>query len=288
MKSDLGRLLVATFAATLVACSGGGGGDQIPAGTCRRAAVASGGPGDTLNYFPAEPGRAWTYRNESSGATVQVTVSGTQVVGGETASVFTTTTSQDPTPGTELVVKRPAGAYVLSDPSAEPPFDQLYPSLVLPFPVAPMPATEQATCRALDVGDLDGDLKADHADITFTLQVFSVTETATVAAGSFVDVANVLSTARMTVNTTASGSLDVVATQQDWYAKDVGRLVSLLKITIPSLAISESETTSLQSWTLPGAALSSAPLAAGERQPPSAKRLEEAALRLVRSALARR
>lgn len=287
MKRDLRLLLAASLAAVLTACSGGGNEDSIPAGTCRRAAIPTTGPGDTLHYFPAEPGRTWTYRNESSGATVWMAVSGTQVVGGETAAVFTATSSQDPTPSTELVVKRPAGVYVLSDGSAEPPFDQLYPSLVLPFPVAPMAETEQAACRALDVGDLDGDLKPDRADMTFTLRVYTVTDTANITAGSFVDVANVLTTARIKANTTSAGSLEIVATQQDWFAKDVGRIISRLTITIPSLGASESETTSLQSWTVPGgAALVAAPLvAAGDSSPRPAPRLEEAALRLLRSAL---
>ena len=288
---DLRRLLAAALAVGLTACSGGGHDDSIPAGTCRRAAVPSTGPGDTLGYFPAEMGRTWTYRDESTGGNHFVAVSGTQAVGAETAAIFTVTSSGEPTAVIEQVVKRPAGVYVLSEsPPAEPPFAQLYPSLVLPFPVAPMPEVEQATCRALDVGDLDGDLKADHADITVTLRVFSVTETATIAAGSFVDVAHVQTLVRIKATTTSAGSLDVVATQDDWFAKSVGRVVSLMKITIPAYAVSESVTTSLESWTQPPVvALVAAPLvASGGVEARSAARLEEAALRLVRSALARR
>lgn len=285
---DHRRLLVAAFAAGLAACSGGGGNDSIPAGTCQRAAIPSTGPGDTLNYFPSEVGRTWTYLNESSGASVLVTVSGTQVVGSETASLFTSTTAGSAT-APELVVKRPAGVYVLSDPSAEPPFDQLYPSLVLPFPVTPMPETEQATCRALDVGDLDEDGKVDHADITLTLRVYSVTETATITAGSFVDVAHVQSIARIKATTTSHGSIDMVATEDDWFAKGVGRVVSKVTITIPAFAISESATTSLQSWTMPGAALVAASLSApADPASAPATRLEEAALRLAREALGAR
>lgn len=289
MKRDLGRLLTATVAAAFTACSGGGHEDSIAAGTCQRAAGASTGPGDTLHYFPAEVGRTWTYLDESSHDAALVTVSGTQSVGAETASVFTTTKTGSAA-SSELVVKRPAGVYVLSDASAEPPFDQLYPALVLPFPVTPMPETELATCRALDVGDLDEDGKTDHADITFTLRVFSVTETATITAGSFVDVAHVQSLARIKATTTRSGSIDVVATEDDWYAKDVGRVVSLLTITIPAFAVSESATTSLQSWTVPpAAAMVAAPLAAsGVAEARRVARLEEAALQLVRSSLAAR
>lgn len=288
MKRYPGRMLAATVALTLAAC-GGGGGDPVPAGTCQRAAIPSTGPGDTLHYFPAEVGRTWTYRNESSGQTAVMTVSGTQVVASETASVFTMTSAGSAT-STELVVKRPAGVYVLSDQSAEPPFDTLYPSLVLPFPVAPMPETQQATCSALDMGDLDGDLRPDKADVTFTLRVFSVTETAPVAAGTFVDVAHVQSIARVHATATTAGVLDVVVTQDDWFAKDVGRVNSLLTIAVPSIGYSEQETISLQSWTVPsGAALVAAPLAASlGAEPGRPERLEATALRVVREVLAAR
>lgn len=266
-----------SLAAALSAC-GGGGGDPIPAGTCRRAAIPSTGPGDTLNYFPAEVGRAWTYRNETTDAFATTAVSGTEIVGAETAFVFTTTTSNEP-PSTELVVKRPAGVYVLSDPSAEPPFDQLYPSMILPSPVAVMAPAEQATCRALDLGDLDGDLKADHADLVVTLRVFSVTETAQVQAGRFIDVAHAQQVARVTATGTSAGTVVVEVAQDDWYARDVGRVLSLLALTAPGM--NESTTTSLQSWTLPAGARALAPAAAG----PTRARLEEAALRLARQAI---
>lgn len=286
MKRVLGRLLAVTFAAALAAC--GGGGDSNPVNTCERAQIPTTGPGDTLHYYPAEVGRTWTYRNETTSATAQVTVSGTQVVGSETAAVFTVT-SAGSAPQTEIIVKRPAGVYVLSDPSAEPPFDKLYPSLVLPFPVVPTAETPQATCHALDVGDLDGDLKPDTADITFTLRVFSVTETATVPAGSFVDVAHVQSLARVTAKTTGAGTLDLVVTQDDWFAKDVGRVLSKLTIDVPAISYTESQTISLQSWTAPPAALMAAPLAASsEVEPGHPERLEAVALRAARTVLAAR
>ncbi len=276
------RAVVASFtlslAVALAAC-GGGDGDAIPAGTCRRAAIPSTGPGDTLNYFPAAVGRTWTYRNESSDVIGTTTVSATQPVGAETAFVFITTAPSGP-PSTELVVKRPAGVYVLSDPSAEPPFDQLYPSMILPSPVAVMAPTEQATCRALDLGDLDGDLKPDHADLVVTLRVFSVTETAGVPAGQFFDVAHTQLAAHVTATATTGGTVVVDATQDDWFARDVGRVVSLLRLTAPGM--NESTTVSLQSWTVPAGAQALAPAAPASARAP---RLEEAALRLARQAV---
>lgn len=178
MKRYPGRLLAATVALTLAAC-GGGGGDPVPAGTCQRAAIPSTGPGDTLHYFPAEVGRTWTYRNESSGQT---------------------------------------------------------------------------------------------------------------AAGTFVDVAHVQSIARVHATATTAGVLDVVVTQDDWFAKDVGRVNSLLTIAAPSIGYSEQETISLQSWTVPsGAALVAAPLAASlGAEPGRPERLEATALRVVREVLAAR
>jgi hypothetical protein len=56
------RAAAACFAASLVALLGAcsGDGDSTQAAPCRRAAVPATGPGDTLNYFPAEAGRSWS------------------------------------------------------------------------------------------------------------------------------------------------------------------------------------------------------------------------------------
>jgi hypothetical protein len=215
-----------------------------------------------------------------------MTVTGTQVVGTEIASVFTSTTTSDPTPTNELVVKRPGGVYVLSDPSTEPPFDQLYPSMILPFPLAVVAPTEQVSCHALDVGDLDGDGRADHADLVVSPRVFSMAETADVQAGHFADVAHVQITAHVTVTATIGGTVVVDATQDDWYARDVGRVVSRVILTAPGM--SQSSTSSLLSWTVPMAADGPATVQALTR-PASARsrapRLEDAALQLARRAV---
>lgn len=282
------RTAAAFFALSLVACGGGGGSEPIPGGTCNRAGARTTGPGDALNYFPAEVGRSWTYRQESTGLTGTVSVTGTQVVAGETAAVFTSGTTGSTITENELIVKRPGGVYLLSSQSSEPfGLDQIYPSLLLPFPVAPMPLTEQANCRALDVGDLDGDGKADHADVVVSLQVFAMGETASLATGFFSDLAHAQTVAQVTVTGTGGQKVTVAVTQDDWFARDVGRILSLMKLTNIAAAFSQSSTTSLLSWSLPGAQAvpsSAQALAVAASAAPAATPLEEATLRLARRA----
>ncbi len=254
--------------AVLSACGGGGDKDEIPPGTCRKASIPSTGPGDASSYFPAQVGWSWTY-NQNGGGTVTVTVTGTQVVGSETASVFTATSTSNPTPSQELVAKRPAGVVVLADPAGDPVDQQLSPELILPFPVAVMPRTEEIRCASLDVGDVDHDGKPDYADVVEYLTVFSTTETADVAAGHFTNVANVLREAQMTLRASAAGTLTLNLAMQDWYAPGVGRVVSLR--TVSTAGYSNSTTIALASWTVPAApaqaAVAAPPAPAAEIQP---------------------
>lgn len=254
--------------AVLSACPGGSDKDEIPPGTCRKAPIPSTGPGDTLSYFPAQVGWSWTY-NQNGGGTVTATVSGTQVVGSETASVFTTTSTSSPTPTQELVAKRPAGVVVLADPAGDPTDQQLSPELILPFPVAVMPRTEEIRCASLDLGDVDYDGKSDYADVVEYLTVFSTTETAEVAAGYFTNVANVLREAQMTVRASAVGTFALNLAMQDWYAPGIGRVVSLR--TVSAAGYSDSTTIALASWTVPAApalaAVAAAAPTAAEIQP---------------------
>jgi len=245
------RLLAATIAATALGACGSKSSDEP--GTCERAPVPTTGPGDAFSYFPAELGRTWTYDIEGTGATDLVRVDSMTVAGNETVWQFTSVASNDPaTLNIEPVVKRPAGVYVLTDPSVTPPLDKVYPTLVLPFPVAVTPKTLQIQCTNLDVGDLDGDGRGDRAYIVGYLQVLSVTETAQVGAGSFVDVAHVQTTATVSIRASSYGTVTADATEDDWYAKGVGRVVSLLSLAVdggpPSM-----QTESLLSYTVPAA-----------------------------------
>jgi hypothetical protein len=280
-------LALALLASVLPGC---GGSKSSSSGTCQRAAVPATGPGDTLHYFPAEVGRSWTYGVTGTdfgtpvppGTTSVVSVTGTQVVGGETASLFTTSASSGP----EQVVKRPAGVYVLADPSVQPPLDQLYPTLVLPFPVAPTARTLQVQCTDIDLGDVDGDGKSDRGDITAYLRVISVTETASIQAGAFIDVAHVRTDASVTVRATKYGTVAINATEDDWYARDVGRVVSRLQMSSSGISVAD-ESHSLISYTVPTAGLAPpralAQVAAGaDLAAPPADGAERAAMRLAR------
>jgi hypothetical protein len=274
-----GVVALVAVAAALVSCSGGGGdGKGDPAPGCTHASVPATGPGDPLNYFPSEVGWTWTYRIQSTGGLTATSVTGTQPYGSELASVFTSGSS------IELIVERPAGAYVLADLTATPPEDQLYPALVLPYPVAGTPATEQVRCTSLAVGDLDSDGKTDFEDVVATLQVFSALETIQVEAGSFTNLAHAQQIAYVTVRTSAHGSIAVTVTQDDWYAPGVGRVFSAIHAS--GGGITDSDQMALSSWTTPPApaklGLARESLAGpGERVPGLAER----ALRVARKAL---
>jgi hypothetical protein len=242
-----------SLALALVATTGCGGSSATPAASgCVRAAVLTTGPGDVSSYFPAGVGATWDFTIDGGGGAVTRSVTGTQPAGSETAAVFSSTTSASTS--LELVVKRPGGVYVLANASVDPLLAGVYPSLVLPFPVAVMPAIHQASCTNLDVGDADGDGKPDRADLTSTLRVISINETATIAAGNFINVAHVQTDVTMTVRATAAGSLTVQGTEDDWYAPGVGLVVSRMVLTIPGYG-SESQAMSLASYTIPSPAM---------------------------------
>jgi hypothetical protein len=284
--STIRSLFLALFATSIAACGGG----SSPTGGCRRAAAPTSGPGDTLAYFPAEVGRSWQYQ-ETSGGTVTTTVTGTQPVGTETATVFTTSSTADPTPSPELLVKRPWGVYVLDDGTAAPVIAQTLPELIIPFPVVVSPATELVSCTSLDAGDLDQDGRGDRADLVETLAVVSISETAVVPAGTFTSVAHLRKDLSMTVRSTSSGSLTIVASQDDWYAPGVGRVRMTLTVTIVGGPTS-SDTIQLVSFTTPAPRLVSPAPVADATTPPArmAARLSapdsfEAAARRLAAAL---
>jgi hypothetical protein len=253
MTATLTRWTLA-LAVAVIGTACGGSSSKTSTGSCVRAAIPTAGPGDVSNHFPAAVGSTWHYTIDAPPDTVTRSVTGTQLVGTETASVFTSTSSTSTT--VEQVVKRPSGVYVLADASVDPLLAPTYPSLVLPFPVAVTPATQQVSCTDLDIGDADGDGKSDRADLTSTLQVLSITDTSTVAAGTFANVAHVQTDVEMTVRATKAGTLTVHGTQDDWYAPGVGLVISRMVLTLVGYT-TETQAMSLASYTIPSAAMAS-------------------------------
>jgi hypothetical protein len=156
----------------------------------------------------------------------------------------------------QLVVKRPWGAYVLSDGSVDPPLDALYPSLVLPFPVVAQNATRLVTCTNVATPDLDGDGKPDRIDLTADLTVHTG-ETAEVGAGTFVDVANVQTSAVITAHGSSLGSVALTLVGNEWYAPGVGRVSMRQELSGPGLY--ELATGALASYAPPAALAPAAP-----------------------------
>jgi len=244
-----GAVLAALALSSLAGC-GGGGGD--PPGSCTRAAIPTTGPGDVDSYFPADVNRTWTYQVTETGyGSYQFTnsVIGTTPVGTETAYVFTTT---DTIGGysSQLIVKRLAGVYELSDGSAEPPLDQLYPSPVLPFPVVDQPPTLVVSCSNVAIADLDGDGKGDHMDLTAYLGVHTG-ETASVGAGDFTDVANVQTDLTITVNGSSGASMSITTTKNEWYAPGTGRVSVYSVLSAPAAGVYDEMSAGLQSLFVP-------------------------------------
>jgi hypothetical protein len=157
---------------------------------------------------------------------------------------------------------------------------------VLPFPVAPTARTLQVQCTDIDLGDLDGDKINDRGDITAYLTVVSVTEMKNTQAGAFIDVAHVITDATVTVRASAQGTVTIQATEDDWYAKDVGRVVARLQMSSSGISLVD-ETHSLNSYTVPTAgvapprALAQQAARAGLAAPP-ADGAERAAMRIAR------
>jgi hypothetical protein len=216
-------------------------------------------------------------------------------VGGETAYVFTTVPSggSDPSTTTDLMAKRPSGVYSLADQSIEPPLDQALPALILPFPVAVMPRTLQFQCTDVDVGDLDNDGRHDHADLTGHYSVLSVTETANLGpGGSYTDVAHSLTEIAVTLRMTSLGSVTTDVYEDDWFARDVGRIVTHATSSGGGLSLLD-ETDTLLSYSVPGAA--GAPITSRAAVVPGAPRPQvaeedvvvRAAMRLARQLLPR-
>jgi hypothetical protein len=219
--------IAALAVVTLAACSSGGGDHP---GSCSRAQEPTTGPGDVDLYFPADVGRSWLYSASvtqygmPTSYQITVAVTGTQPSGTETASIFTATNTQSYSATSQLIVKRPWGVYELSDGSATPPLDQLYPSLVLPFPIVDRGPTLLMQCSNATTVDLDGDGKADHVDLVANLSVHTG-ETADVGAGHFDGLVNVQIDAQITAHGSSLGTLVVTDTKNEWYAAGVGRVV---------------------------------------------------------------
>ncbi len=276
------RVSLAVVACVLASSCSSGASDPGPTPGCTRPTGSAAGPGDTQNYFPSEVGWSWTYRVLSTGLLSTTSVSGTQTVGSEVASVFTTGSTL------EYIVERPSGAYVLSSSGAAPPFDQLYPSLILPFPVVVTPATQTVNCTSLDVGDLDGDGRSDVADVVATIAVLEVADTITVEAGTFANLAHAEQYALLTVRSTSHGSVSITMTQDDWYGPGVGRVRSA--VTVSGGGTSDTDSMGLVSYTPPVPVIGK-PAGPGELSSAPADAAPaplERALRLARAQLAAR
>lgn len=202
-------IAVGVLALAVAACGGGGDGGS---GTAAESPAAG-------DYFPLQVGDVWYY-DGPAGEVSETRVTGTRVVNGLTVFVTTTTDSTGATE--ELLDKSSAGVMALAAAGAD--------ALDLAFariPVLQLPLVAGESRRPLDqsvvdMGDVDGDGRADSVVLTVEVTLLGF-ETLTTPAGTWNKVAHLRTVITEVVSFSASGRTGSLAgTVNDWYAPDVG------------------------------------------------------------------
>jgi hypothetical protein len=249
-RSTCGRarvlLPVSVAVATLAGCGGGGGGGAGGGGggggstSFGNTLPPSSGPGDVEAFFPNANGNVWYYDARStpqSGAAVEyfdtVTVTGQKTVLGQPATIFFDTTSESLGAGTEnYYYKNNGGVAYVGD---NDPTDSLSVAMV-PYIEALFPVAAGTVARfsksGVNMGDLDGDLVNDTANLSFDVTIVGF-EALDTQLGSFARTAH--STERITGNITLSSNHATVplsATHNIWSAAGVGIVRRTLSTTV--------------------------------------------------------
>jgi hypothetical protein len=229
-------------ALVLAGCPGG----SKKEAACRLARPATNGPGDVSNHFPVTTGSSWFYQARSSGpgapppSRSRVEVTGVRQVDGATVAVFSAVPLDGQGTASEaLLEKGPGGLVIHAGPEVGRPASQLYPQLLVPFPLVAGTSLEQVSCTGLDSGsDLDGDGRNERLDARGTVKVVGE-ESVTTPAGTFTAMR-----VDLQLTLTLRGSLGQTATtegtESDWLAPGVG-LVRSTSSTFDGLFTDETE-----------------------------------------------
>ncbi len=203
------RIAAAVLVLALTGC-GGGGGDA--------GSVPVPGPSAGADYFPLAVGNRWAYQGPKGVVTVDVT--GTRQVEGRTLFVFRTVdvgaTSE------QFYEKSAAGVVLRAGPGADALNTLLDGVALLRLPLV-AGQTEVQIDRALPgVGDIDGDGIADRIDLRMTSTMVGF-EPLSSPLGDWNNVVH-MRTVLTQVITLSLGNrrLTSTATQDDWYAPDIG------------------------------------------------------------------
>lgn len=229
--------------AALIAGCGGGGGSSSAVGDTP---IDTAGPGDVGNHFPMAVGDRWVYRKTSSDGTDALKadfIAETRTVQGLSAAVgrrqdIATGQIED---GDEYYAKTGHGVYSLSpDTSPASLTYGLSRVEVLRFPL--QPGTQHVSVDQVDLDfgeDLDGDGRNERLGVRAQTNV-EATEAVTVSAGTFPNVARVVTVLKETVtlsrnNQTLTGSI----TFTDWYAPGVGLVRNRQVSVFPNLTVTD-------------------------------------------------
>ena len=209
LSLGLWRRLATLVLVVLVGACGGGG------GTASGVVPAPAG----ADYFPLNIGDVWYYSG-ANGATSEVRVTGTRVVNGRTVFVVVTT---DPSGPSESLYEKSATGVTTVPAAGASEFEVAFakiPALSLPFVQGQtlVPVDQHLA----DVGDLDGDGRADSASLRAEVTMMGF-ETLSTPAGTWSKVAHLKTVLTEVVTLSASNRTStVVGTSDDWYAPDVG------------------------------------------------------------------
>lgn len=237
-------LVVAALGPALLACGGGGKGqEQTP--TCARwQPPATTGPGDAGGHVPLAVGNRWVFGRSGTGAPPWTSwaveaVTGTRPVLGRSASVIATSDLDTGAPLGEVLWA--LDGHGLADLGNDDPTDAVTPQLVpyylLRFPLQVGDQFTSVTCTALDFGeDLDGDGKHERLDVRADVSVEAV-EPVETALATF-PAATRLQT-RITATVRATGSTQSVTLESletDWLVPGIGRVKQVLEAPVGSPA----------------------------------------------------
>lgn len=220
------RLAVGLVSVALLAgCGGGGGGGAGPGSP---PGGASAGPRSGADYFPLNLGDRWFYA-ESNGSASSARVVGSQAVSGGTAMVVKTTDADGS--GTDLYLKSSQGVTLLPAADADPVSAALGPLQVLRLPLATGDRWVLAEKSLVGVTDLDGDGQRETLAVRAEATVIGF-ESVSTPTGDYTQVAHVQTVVTQQAKLSSNGqTVTVTSTSDDWYAPDVGPVMSRLVTT---------------------------------------------------------
>ncbi len=222
------------------------------------------GLGDIGNYFPFDQGNTWVYQGteESGGITTPYTntlqITGTKLINGITTTIFHETNSGNSGASEDYLVKDSQAISIYGNNDTS---DFLTPLLVpfreYRFPTGLTGSFEAINRSGLSLPDIypygDGDGKPETVSVNFTVTVAGF-ETVIVPAGTYENVAKIVSNIAISIVYSSDGSTQtVLGTGTEWYAPGAGlvKSISAVKNTYGSVTDTTTTTEDLTNFVPP-------------------------------------